>query len=398
MGFTIIKPKGVIFSKILKLAIVLLIASVGFSFIDTFWAVYLESFIHNIALVGFISSILAFISFFSFFFIVPLIEKYDKAKTFSISLFFIAISYFVFSITKNFYIFLAVAVIATIFHNLRITSFGIIVKNKSSKKKLSRNEGVMYTLLNLAWFIGPLIAGLLSRYYSINIIFGLAGFIVLIALIHFSFLKIHEVETRKIIDKNVIKLFKDFFKDKKRVIAYFLGGGVNYWWSLIYIFIPIYIIENGLKVSYVGYFLFAITIPLIAFTYFFSNLAGKIGFKKIFKIGFFIVFSAALICFFVSNIYLILLILILASTGISMLESTTEAYFFDTLKGKEDLRFYGPYNTTIDLNHFISRVLGGLVLLFFPFKFIFLLFSISMLGFFFLSSKTKNIKEINRKN
>ena len=398
MGFVIKKQKGIIFSKLSRLATVLLIASIGFSFVDTFWAVYLESFVHNIALVGFISSFLSLVSFFSFFFIVPLIERYDKAKTFSVSLVLIAISYFVFAITTNFYLFLAVAVLATIFHTLRITSFGIMVKDKSSRKKLSRNEGVIYTFINLAWFVGPLIAGILSKYFKINIIFGLSGIFLLISLAYFSFLRIHDRKIRKRIDKNVINLFVDFFKDKTRVIAYFLGGGVNYWWSLIYIFVPLYIIKSNLEISYVGYFLFAVTIPLIAFSYFFSKLAGKIGFKKIFKIGFFIPFLASLLCFFVSNIYFIFLILILASIGLSMLEATTEAYFFDTLKGKEDLRFYGPYNTTIDANHFISRIIGGLVLLFFPFKYIFLFFSLPMLGFFILSFKVKNIKESRRKN
>ncbi|MBU0760732.1 MAG: MFS transporter [Nanoarchaeota archaeon] len=256
----------------------------------------------------------------------------------------------------------------------------------------------MYSFLNLAWFIGPLIAGLLSEYFKISVIFGLSGIFVLISLVYFSFLRIHERKIRKRIDKNIVKIFFDFFKNKERVIAYCLGGGVNYWWSLIYIFIPLYIIKNGLGLDYIGYFLFSVSIPLISFSYFFSNLAGKIGFKRIFKIGFLIPCLASLVCFFVSNVYATLLILVLASVGLSMLEATTEAYFFDTLKGKEDLRFYGPYNTTIDVNHFISRVIGGVILLFFPFNYLFLFFSISMLGFFILSFKTKNINESRRKN
>ena len=153
MGLVVKKQKGVIFLKIFRLAIVLFISSIGFAFIDTFWAVYIEGFVDNISLVGFISAFLSFISFFSFFLIVPLIERYDKAKTYSISLFFIAISYLIFAVTNNFYLFLLVAILSTFMHTLRITSFGIIVKDKSNRKKLSRNEGVMYTLTNLAWFL-----------------------------------------------------------------------------------------------------------------------------------------------------------------------------------------------------------------------------------------------------
>jgi MFS family permease len=396
MGFVAKKQKGVIFSRVFGLAITLFIASIGFSLIDTFWAVYIESFIHSTAAVGLISSFLALASFFSFFLITPLVEKYDKAKSFALSLLLIAISYFIFIITTNIYLFLLIAILAIFFHNLRITSFGIMVEKKSNPRKLSRNEGIMYTFLNIAWVIGPLIAGILSKYFGIKAIFGLSGIFVLISLMHFLSLKMSGKETRKRVDKSLVKLFFDFLKKEKRAVAYFLGGGVNYWLSLIYIFMPLYIIKEGLEISFIGYFLFAVTVPLAISTYYFSNLAGRIGFKKIFKMGFVILLLASLLCFFVSNIYIIMSILILASFGVAMLEAPTEAYFFDTLKGKEDLRFYGPYNTTIDINNFISRILGGLILLLLPFRFLFLFFSISMLVFFFLSSKATDINESKR--
>ena len=397
MGFAFKRQKGMLHSRNFRLAVVLFIATIGFSFLDTFWSIYIDGFVKNAALVGFVSSFLAFISFISFFLIVPFIEKYDKAKTFAISLFLIAISYFVFAITSNFYLFLLIAIIVTVFHSLRITSFGIMIKDGSLKKELCVNEGIVYTFINLAWLLGPLVAGLLSNYFDISIIFGLSGFFILVSLIYFLFLRIHEEEAMKRVDKNVVKLFFDFFRCKRRVVAYMLGGGVSFWWSLIYIFVPVYMVESGLDVSYVGYFLFAVAIPLISLSYFFSRITGKVGFKKIFKIGFFIPFLASLICFFVPSIYVILLVLIVASVGLAMLEPTVEAYFFDNLKGKEDLRFYGPYNTTIDVSHFISRMVGGVVLLFFPFKYIFLFFSFSMLVFLLLSFMTLNINESRRK-
>ena len=175
-----------------------------------------------------------------------------------------------------------------------------------------------------------------------------------------------------------------------------MGGGVNFWWSLIYLFVPLYIIRSGLHVKWVGYFLFAVAIPLILFQYKFSKMAGKIGFKKLFKIGFFIPFFFALLCFFVGNIYFVLLFLVLASLGLAILEPTTEAYFFDILKGKQSLRFYGPYNTSIDVNHFVGRIISAVLLLFLPFKFVFLFFSVAMFFFFLVSFKTRAIIEKRR--
>ena len=390
------KQKELILSKIGRLGVTCLIFSIAFSLIATIWSLYIDSFVNNASYVGYISAFLTFVSFMSFFLIIPLIEKTDKAKIFSFSLILFAVLYILFAINTKFYVFIILAFIMTILQTLRITSFGIIVKDKSSEKQLSRNEGIMYTFMNAAWVVGPLVAGYLSGKYGVSLVFILASVFIFIAFIFFKFLKIKDKSVKKKVDKNFFKNFKEFFKSRDRRLAYILGGGVNLWWSLIFVFMPLFIIRNNLDVKWVGYFLFAVVVPLISFQYYFSKLAGKVGFKKIFKIGFFIPCFFVLLCFLVGNIYLIFLFLILASIGLAMVEATTEAYFFDILKGKQDLRFYAPYNTAIDVNHFIGEILAATILVFLPFKFIFLLYSIFMFALFLVSFKVRNIIESKR--
>ncbi|MBD3253247.1 MFS transporter [Candidatus Pacearchaeota archaeon] len=325
-----------------------------------------------------------------------MIEKTNKSRIYMNSLFFVLVCYLVFSVNENFIIFLVFAAILVFSRTLKLTSFGIIVREKSPEKKLSRNEGVMFTSYNIALVLGPLIAGTVLKIYGISYVFFLCSVSVFIALTYFYNSKINVANIKRKTDRDLLRNFKDFFKSKDRLFAYVIGGGVNFWWSLIYLFMPIYIVRNGLGVEWVGYFLFAAAFPLILFSYKFSQIAGKIGFRKVFQLGFLIPAVFALFCFYSSNIYIIFLFLIFASIGLAMLEPTTEAYFFDILKGKEDLRFYGPYNTTIDFNRFLGGILSAFLLLFMPFKFIFLLFSIVMFLLFLLSFKTRNIIESRR--
>ncbi|MFA5174301.1 MAG: MFS transporter [Candidatus Pacearchaeota archaeon] len=397
MGFLIRKQKGLIFTGIARLGIIMFIMAFAFALIDTIWAVYLYEFVKNNAYVGFISAFLTLVSFFSFFFTIPLVEKSNKTKLLNLSLFLFGISYLLFAFNSNFYFVIVLAFIVTILHTLRITSFGIILKDKSSEKQLSRNEGLMYTFMNTSWLIGPLIAGLLSEKYGIPIIFLLSAVFIFISLFLLKISKINDNNIKKKVDNNLIKNFFDFFKDKNRTLAYILGGGVNFWWSLIYLFTPLYIINNGLEIEWIGYFLFAIAVPLILLEYVFSKIAGKSGFKKMFKIGFLIPSIFAIACFFINSPYIVLLVLVLSSVGLAMLEGTTEAYFFDVLKNKKaELRFYGPYNTTIDVNHFIGRIIASVILLFLPFKFVFLFFGVMMFVFFLISFKVKNVVEKRR--
>jgi len=114
-------------------------------------------------------------------------------------------------------------------------------------------------------------------------------------------LRIKDLNIKKKPDFNITKNFFAFFKSKDRVISYILGGGVNLWWILIFLFMPLFILRQGLDDLWIGYFLFASMVPLVALTYLFAKKAGKIGFKRIFKIGFLI--PAVLSFFFLLGMF-----------------------------------------------------------------------------------------------
>ncbi len=380
-------------TKIAKLSTIGLLVALATSFVTTIWAVYLDSFLNSVALVGLISALLTLVGIISYFFFIPLVERTSKSKIFYYTLFLFGITYILFAINKNFYIFVILAFFMTLIYALRITSFGIIIKDFSKNSKLSKNEGLRFTFINFAWIIGPLIAGFVSNQYGINMIFVISAVFIFLALILGKFMDLKDHHTQKKIDRNLIKNFFAFFKDKNRIITYILGGGVSFWWVLIYLYTPLFIIRNNLSNLWVGYFLFAIPIPLILFEYKFANIAGRKGFRKLFKLGYLIPAIAALICFFTPNVYSVLGILIFASVGLAMLEPTTEAYFFDVSKKRDQQRFYGPYNTRIELAGLIGKFIPSLLVIFLPFKSIFLFFSAVMFMLFLVSFKAKKIVE-----
>jgi len=397
MGVLIGKQRGEkVFTRMGKLAIIGFLVAIALALVDTIWAVYMDSFVHSEAIVGFISAALTLIAIVSCFVLVPIIEKYKKSSLFFWSLILFGITYLLFAINTKFYIFVILAFFLTIFYILRMNSYGIIVKDKSTKTQLSKNEGLIYTFMNLAWVIGPLIAGYLANAYGINLIFLVSAIFVFLSALAFKVSKINDVNIKKKLDKNIFKNTKEFFKNKNRVLSYFISGAINCWWILIYLFMPMHIIRTGLNNLWIGYFLFAVAVPLVLFEYKFSKLAGKKGFRKIFKTGFGILVLISLLCFFITNIYLVLLLLALASIGMAMLESTTEAYFFDIINKKQECKYYGPYNTGIDVCQFIGKILASVVLIFLPFNYIFLLFGALMFLMFLLSFKIKNVIE-NRK-
>ena len=103
MSILINKQRGFAFTNVARLAIVSFIVSLAFALIATIWAVYLDSFVNNMAIVGFISAFLTLVSLLFYFILVPLIEKSSKAKIYSYSLLFFSITYILFAINTKFY-------------------------------------------------------------------------------------------------------------------------------------------------------------------------------------------------------------------------------------------------------------------------------------------------------
>lgn len=388
-----IKNRGILYHKIDRIGITILISSLAFACFGTIWALYLDSIVHNASYVGFLASLFTIISILSYFLLVPIIEKNNKIKLYTLSLLLYVISFILFSELSNLYAIMILGIILAVIGSLRITCIGIIIRDNIRDDSVSKNEGLMYALFNVSWLIGPLIAGFIADKFGLNKVFLFGAGALFLALILFEIFKIKDNRISKKTDRNMWKLFKEFFSSKERIKAYFLAGGNNFWWALIYTYIPIYIINNGLDDLIVGYFLAAVVAPLIISEYYFGKLAGKIGFKKIFTMGFLSLGIISIICFFISNIYWLLGALVLASFSVAMIEPTTEAYFLDLIpKNKRD-KFYGPFYTSIDVNIFLGTIVGAVTLLFLPLKYVFVFYGIIMFIFAILSLTIKDIIE-----
>jgi len=387
-----------VLTQIGVLSLTLFFFSLASAFTGTIWAIYLDQFFGSEAIVGLVSGGFILLAILSSFVLVPIVQRSNKRKLLLHSLFWIFVTYVLFSIIgENLSLLILLGIAASVLGTLRATSFGIIVKDKSRRNLLSRNEGLTYTFANVAFVIGPLVAGFLLLKLSVQHVFLFAGLFVFVAFWIFKISKINDANIEKNTNKSLLKNLKAFFKKKDYFGIYFIRLGLAFWWSLIYIFMPLFIIRNGLGVEWVGYFLFAVAVPLILTEYQFAKFAGKNGFKKIFKLGYLIVAITVSACFFVGNIYFILSLLIFASFGMAMLEPTTISYFLDLLKKKDENRFFGPFSTGDSLGALLGRILPAIVLIFLPFKYIFLFFGLVMFLMFLMCFTIKDIVEKRRK-
>lgn len=392
-----LKKRERISLQIRELGVVTFISSLSLAFVAAIWAIYMESIIHNPSKVGLINTLFGVVGVISLIAIIPLIEKNSKTRILGISLLVYAGSYFLFSFLNSFSAILIIGMVIAISSSMRLNTIGIILRDKSGNRSVSKNTSVIYTLFNLSWLIGPILAGFLADKKGINFVFLIAGILMVLSFITMKIFGLKDNRTERKIDTNLFKLIKEFFSKKKFRMTYFISGGISFWWAFIYIYMPIFIIKSGKSDLLVGYFLAGVIAPLIFLEYPFGKIAGKFGFKKMFFRGYLIMMIVGLLCFFISNLYIILILLVIGSVGLAMLEPTTEAYFFDVSTKKQRDRFYGVYNTTIDINQAISMFIIAILIKFLPFKYSFLLLGIVMAFFVLISLRVTNIIEGRRK-
>lgn len=349
--------------------------AISFAVIDTIWAAYFDSFGLSTSTIGFISAALILISLVVSLSIAPFLFKH-KLKTIAIStlLIFVA-SYIILALTNNLWILLIIATLVTITGSIRINTFDILFRQVTTKKSLTKDEGLLYAIANGGWLIGPIIAaGLLHMGHFTFAFIGAAVFMTIGALILWQMKLRNEPKEKPQHRLNI----KSFLQHKNLGKPYIFATGIEMWWALIYVFIPLFMIKQGLSLSAIGFFLSAVIIPTTILEYSASTWATKKGFLPMFRIGFAGLAICAIAAFFVPNIYWQLGLFVLGSVFMALIEPIQDSFFFHKIKQKESDIFFPVFSTAGDIGSLIAKISIAIGLVFAPYQFAYLIMACFM--------------------
>ena len=388
------------FSASSELTIIRLFIAIGLASIETVWSLFMNSLGFSDSAIGFISAGLVIVSVIVAIYSTPILEKFNQNKILIMSMAIGMVSYGIIGFFPSTAVFLTLATVLTIVSVFQTECFDIIFRDNTKKKELSEKEGLLYTVLNVGWLIGPLIAGYVLLQYTISSVFFIASVFFAIAAILLIILHLKEVhKNRKVIDKNIFGNIKEFFKTKKIHLPYILSAGIEVWWAIVCIYLPLFIIKNGLPNIAVGVFMTAITIPLIIIEYPVGKWAGTKGFKPFFYWGYGCLAMISVALFWLSgHIYTQLILIVIASFFVGFLEPIQDTYFFNNVKKDEEEKFYPFYSTAAHAGGLLGKVSIATVLLFLPEQYSYLIIGLFMAGFALLALQIKVKKTTNQKN
>jgi len=252
----------------------------------------------------------------------------------------------------------------------------VLIQNYSKIDSIGKTRGLYMTLYNTAFLIAPFIAGIVVDVASFKGVYLLSGFFVVL-MTYFFFntfkdLRLYPKKNGSNFLSNLIILFKN--KDLRNV--YLVSFTLNFFFAWMTIYMPIYLNQNiGFSWQEIGAIFAIMHIPYVLLEIPWGRIADQIlGEKEIMASGILIVGFCTIAIGFISShaFWVWTSALLLTRIGASMIQVTTESYFFKKIK-KDDTNTISVFRNNSPVALLIGPVIASVFLSFTDIKFLFII-------------------------
>ena len=280
-----------------------------------------------------------------------------------------------------------------IYLSIDIFSESLIGDNESAT---GSKRGLTLTLMSLAAIGGPVALGVIvgaddSNLYKTYLV-AAGVFSIFVMLVLAKFKSFHDPKYREIQVINSIAHFWQHKDIRNVFLAHFIMQ-VFFAWMVIYL--PLYMAtEIGMTWDVIGSIIAVGLFAYVLIEYPAGVIADKwLGEKEMMAFGFLILaVSSSWISFMTSATVLAWMILMFISRiGASLVEATTESYFFKHTKGT-DANIMSFFRLTRPLAMVVGSLLGTVALLYLPFQLIFIVLGLMMVPGIFFTLSLKDTK------
>ncbi len=262
----------------------------------------------------------------------------------------------------------------------------VYLENVSEDKQTGLIRGVYMTFYNLAWLISPLLAAYLVSQGNYNLVYGVAGFalIPLFLITIFCLKENHDIKTASSTVWEELKyLWTDKTQDAKNIwnilVIDFL---LQFFYAVMVVYMPLYLHDHlGLSWGAIGLVFTIMLLPFVLFELPLGKIADKwLGEKEILIGGVIIITLSTMATAFLNLPSWILwaIILFLTRTGAATIEIMKETYLFKKIDGV-DTGIISLSRINVPFAYLVGPVFVSIVLMFFDFKYVFLLLGLVML-------------------
>lgn len=260
----------------------------------------------------------------------------------------------------------------------------IFIQHFGDKATIGKNRGLYLTIINLAWISSPLLASFLitqeGGYKTIYIIAFITTMIMTVGL--FFSVKTFKDKTYK---KTPFLETYRFLKTNHHMLAITIINFIlQFFYAWMVVYTPIYLYQHiGLGWGQIGIIFTIMLTPFVIFGLPIGILIDKYHIKKrtLLYIGFIIISISTLIIGFIASKSWIIWssILFITRVGASIIETTSEIYFFSHIK-EEEAYLLSVFRDMNPVAYIIAPLISTIIFIFLSFEYLFIILSIILLS------------------
>ncbi len=249
-----------------------------------------------------------------------------------------------------------------------------ILESFSDDKNSGRIRGMHLAISNAGFLVGPLLSIQLLEKFNFTGVFILS---LLTHFVVFSFLIVFIRGTNhKFKEKEgAWELVKKVFKRKNVRKVYYLSFALEFFYALMVIYTPLYLLEKGFTWEQLGVAFTIMLVPFVLIQYPIGVFADKrMGEKELLFLAFFLMGTSTLMFYFIDSpdIMIWTTVLLLTRIGAALVETLRESYFYKRIDG-DNVDLIDFFKTAKPVAYIIAMISSALVLTFFSIQAIFIL-------------------------
>lgn len=329
---------------------------------------------------GLFMGIAAFFAILTSLYSPPILERYNQLRVLILTTLLSGVTFLFLGFDAT----IPITIMLVVVHNVGVTlatnSQGILFKDATrSKLEYRRDIGIMGSVLNLSWFIGPILGGYVLNVSGIKGLFILSGLFFMLSSL---FITIQPFKTkyklRNTIDGKLKENISYYLKNRPLRIAFVQRMGILVWWGFVWTFMPIFMLKNGYSVAQIGIFIALTQLPLFLLEFKTTIIVSRLSYRWIFLICYGALALLTITAAVVSNYSSVLVAILLGSFFLAFLEPITDLYFFDNVSLLDEERSYPLYAISNLFGSSLIKITVGATLLILSDQFAFITLAVIM--------------------
>jgi MFS family permease len=294
------------------------------------------------------------------------------------------LSLFAMIISKNPYVISAAFVVFVSTNTQILFCIDIFIEHFGNKKTIGKNRGLYLTIINLAWMLSPLLTSFLitreGGYKTIYILAFITTIIMTLGLL-FSVQKFKDKSYKK---TPFLETYQ-YLKTNHHMLAITIINFIlQFFYAWMVVYTPIYLYQHiGLGWGQIGIIFTIMLSPFVIFGIPVGILVDKYHVRKrtLLYIGFVIISISTFLISMITTKSVVLwsLILFVTRFGASIIETTSEIYFFTHVR-EEEAYLLSVFRDMTPVAYIVAPLLSTVIFIFLPFKFLFIILSIILLS------------------